>query len=141
MAILSFKLNKVFGEKKEKSSKKVSVKANSAIESVKKAKSDNIGDYLHVNFKYEVRYEPDVGEITLEGSLWFAHPNLKDMVSDSGKDKLQLKGEAVQEISTSIVRESLVESLDIARKLRLPLPINLPTVEIKAKTVDFKKAA
>lgn len=139
MTILNFKLTKVTGERKDKTSKHTTVKANSAIESIKKEKNDNVGEYLHVNFKYEVKYEPDVGEIVLEGNLWYTNPKLKDLMEDS-KDKIQLKNEAVQEISTSIIRESLLESLDIAKKLRLPLPINLPRVEIKSKTVDFKKA-
>ena len=139
MAILNFRLTKITGEKRDKVSRQVTVKANSAIESVKKGKNDGIGEYLHVNFKYEVKYEPDVGEIVLDGHLWYAHPKLKDYMEDL-KDKIQLKHEAVQEISSAIIRESLLESLDIAKKLNLPLPINLPKVEIKSKTVDFKKA-
>jgi hypothetical protein len=139
MTILNFRLTKVSGEKRDKASQKVTVKANSAIESVKKGKSDGIGEYLHVNFKYEVSYEPDVGEIVLNGHLWYTNPKLKDYIEDL-KDKIQLKQEAVQEISTAIIRESLLESLDIAKRLNLPLPINLPKVEIKSKTVDFKKA-
>ena len=140
MTIVNFKLTKVTGEKRDRVSKKTTVKANSAIESVKKEKSDNVGEYLNVNFKYEVRYEPDIGEIILEGNLWYIHPKLKDVIEDS-KDKIKLKKEAVQEISTSIIRECLLESLDIAKKLRMPLPINLPSVEIKAKSVEFKKAS
>lgn len=139
MAILNFRMTRVTGEKKDKISRNTKVKANSAIVSVKKESSDGIGEYLHVNFRYEVKYDPDIGEILLEGNLWYAHPKLKDLMEES-KDKIELKNEAVQEISTSIVRESLLESLDIAKKLRLPLPINLPRVEIKSKTVDFKKA-
>lgn len=140
MAILNFRLTRVTGEKRDKLSKNTKVKANSAIVSVKKESSEGVGEYLQVNFRYEVKYEPEIGEIVLEGNLWYAHPKLNEY-AEEGKDKIQLKNEAVQEISTSIVRESLLESLDIAKKLRLPLPINLPRVEIKSKTVDFKKAA
>lgn len=139
MAILNFRLTKVTGEKKERISKNTTVKANSAIESVKKEKSDGVGEYLEVNFRYEVKYSPDIGEIVLQGNLWYASPKLNELIEE-GKEKIQLKNEAVQEISTAIIRESLLESLDIAKKLRLPLPINLPRVEIKSKTVDFKKA-
>ncbi|MDD5111222.1 MAG: hypothetical protein PHG85_01600 [Candidatus Altiarchaeota archaeon] len=139
MAILNFKLNKISGEKREKASKRASVKANSAIVSVKREKNDSVGEYLHVNFKYDVKYDPDIGEIAVEGILWYSHPNLKEQMDES-KDKVTLKNEAVQEISTSIIRECLLESIDIAKKLKLPIPINMPTVEIKAKTVDFKKA-
>jgi len=139
MAILNFRVTKITGEKKSRITKQTSVKANSAIVSVKKDKAEGAGEYLHVNFRYEVKYDPDLGEIVLEGTLWYTHPKLKDQMEDK-KDKIQLKNEAVQEISTAIVRESLLESLDIARKLNLPAPINLPRVEIKAKTVDFKKA-
>lgn len=139
MTIVNFKLTKVTGERKDKVSTKTTVKANSAIESIKKEKNKDLGDYLLVSFKYEVKYDPEIGEIAIEGDLWYTNPKLKELMEDK-KDKIQLKKEAVQEISTAIIRESLLESLDIAKKLRLPLPINLPRVEIKAETVDFKKA-
>jgi hypothetical protein len=36
-----------------------------------------------------------------------------------------------------ILRDCLLEAIDITRKLRLPLPISLPKVDVKSKEVNF----
>ena len=53
--------------------------------------------------------------------------------------KITLDPEAGQEISTAILRDSLLEALDITRKLRLPAPLSLPKVNVKGKEVTFPK--
>jgi len=139
MTVYNFKINKMSGERRDKNVKGVEVKANSTILSVKKEKDKRIGDYLHVNFKYDVLYEPEVGEVHLEGSLWYTHPKLDSVVSDL-KDKVELKNEAIKEISNSVIQESIVEALDISRKLQLPPPLQLPTVSVKPEKMKFTKA-
>lgn len=140
MAVLNFKINKLSGERKDKKVKSIEVKANSTIMSIKKAKDKRIGEYLHVNFKYDVDYSPGVGEIHIEGSLWFTHPKLDTVMSDL-KDKIELKNEAVKEISNSVIQESIVEALEISRKLQLPAPLQLPTVTVKPEKLKFSKAS
>jgi len=142
MTVLNIRLNKITGERKDKKKDiaDVTANANSTISSVKIMKNDSVGKYLLVNFKYRVGYEPDIGGIELEGSLWFLHPALDKMVKD-GKEKIELKKEAVEEVSTAVIRESLIESVNIARKLGLPLPIQLPKVDVKPDEIKFKKAS
>lgn len=140
MAIVNFKINKISGERKKDRWQKVSAKANSTIASMKLEKDKNIGEYLLVNFKYEVTYEPDIGDIVLDGTLWYLHPDLKSMVKEE-KESLELKNEAIREISTAVIRDSLLESLDISRKLQLPPPLQLPTVNVKPDQLKFKKAS
>jgi hypothetical protein len=120
--------------------KGIEVKANSTIISVKKAKDKRIGQYLHVNFKYDVIYEPELGEIHLEGSLWYTHPKL-DTVAVDVKDKVELNNDAIKEISNSVIQESIVEALELSRKLQLPAPLQLPTVTVKADKMKFAKAS
>jgi len=140
MTVVNVRINKISGKREEKKIKNVTANANSTITSLKKLKDKSIGDYLLVNFKYDIKYEPDIGELSLEGSLWYIHPNLKNVVTES-KDKISLKKEAIEEISTVIVRDSLLESLELARKLQLPPPIQLPKVEVKPEELKFKKAS
>jgi hypothetical protein len=139
MTVLNIKFNKILGERREKNVKSIEVKANSTILSLKRAKDKRIGDYLHVNFKYDVNYEPDIGEIHLEGSLWYQHPKLDSVVSEV-KDRIELQNEAIVEISNSVVQESIVEALDLSRKLQLPAPLQLPTVTVKTEKMKFEKA-
>jgi hypothetical protein len=139
MTIYNVKLNKVSGERKDKVVKGIEVKANSTILSLKKDKDKRLGDYLHVNFKYDVMYEPDVGEIHIEGSMWYTHPKL-DSVAIDMKETYELKNEAIKEISNSMIQESIVEALDMSRKLQLPAPLQLPTVTVKPEKMKFAKA-
>ncbi len=139
MTVLNFKINKLSGERRDKNVKSIEIKANSTILSVKKDKDKRIGEYLHVNFKYTVAYEPEVGEVHMEGSLWYTHPKLNSVYSEI-KDKVELKNEAVKEISNAVIQESIVEALGMSRKLQLPAPFQLPTVTVKPEKMKFKKA-
>jgi hypothetical protein len=139
MTVYNFKINKLTGERKDKNVQSIEVKANSTIMSVKTAKDKRLGEYLHVNFKYDVEYAPEVGEVHIEGYLWYTHPKLDSVVSDL-KDKVELKNEAIKEISNSVIQESIVEALELSRKLQLPSPLQLPTVTVKAEKMKFAKA-
>ena len=139
MAILNVKFNKLTAERKDRDVKSIEVKANSTILSLKRAKDKRIGDYLHVNFKYDVLYQPDVGEVHLEGTMWYTNPKLDSVVEET-KDKVELKNDAIREISTAVVQESIVEALDMSRKLQLPAPLQLPSVNVKAEKMKFMKA-
>lgn len=139
MAILNVKFNKITAERKDRDVKSIEVKANSTILSLKRTKDKRIGDYLHVNFKYDVLYQPDIGEVHLEGTLWYTNPKLDSVVEET-KDKVELKNDAIREISTAVVQESIVEALDMSRKLQMPAPLQLPSVNVKAEKMKFMKA-
>lgn len=140
MPILNYRLTKFSGEREDNEASDIEVKANSTIISLKKEKDDRIGEYVVVNFMYEVEYQPDLGNIKLEGSLWYRHPKLKDMVKEE-KNKIELSGEAVTEISTAIIQKSLLESIELSKKLQLPPPMKLPKVSVKQDKVKFAKAS
>jgi len=139
MAILNVKFNKITAERKDRDVKSIEVKANSTILSLKRTKDKRIGEYLHVNFKYDVLYQPDIGEVHLEGTLWYTNPKLDSVVEET-KDKVELKNDAIREISTAVVQESIVEALDMSRKLQMPAPLQLPSVNVKAEKMKFMKA-
>ena len=139
MTVLNFRINKISGDRVDKEVKGIEVKANSTIVSVKKAKNKRIGDYLHINFRYDVEYTPGIGEVHLEGSLWYQHAKL-DSVYSEVKGKVDLKKDAVSEISNAVIRDSIIEALWLARKLQLPAPFQLPTVTVKGEKYTFPKA-
>ncbi|MFH1054678.1 MAG: hypothetical protein V1744_01140 [Candidatus Altiarchaeota archaeon] len=139
MTVFNVKLNKLSGERKDKDVKSIEVKANSTLLSMKRGKDKRIGEYLHVNFSYDVRFEPEIGSIHLEGSMWYTHPKLDTVVSDL-KDKIEINNEVIRELSNSVIQESIVEALALSRKLQLPSPMQLPTVTVKAEKMKFAKA-
>lgn len=140
MAILNYRIQEFSGKRVDKQVKSIEVNANSRIISVSKEKDKRVGQYLHVNFEYDVKYEPGVGELRIAGTLWYTHDKLDDVVKIE-KHKVELKKEVVTEISTAIVRESLLEALDFTRKLQLPPPMQLPTVNVKPEKLSFTKAS
>jgi len=73
-------------------------------------------------------------------NLWYLNKDLKKVVRKE-KDKVTVDKEVMEEVSTSIIREALLDSIEISRKLQLPPPMNLPRVEVKSKGESKTKAA
>lgn len=138
MTVVNYRVTKIDAERTGARAESVTANANSMITSMKQENDKNAGDYLLVTYKYSVQYEPEIGHIELEGSLWYMNKDLKKLVRKD-KDKVTVEREVMEEVSTYIIREALLDSVEIARKLELPPPMQLPKVEIKNK--DVKKAA
>lgn len=140
MPTINYRVNKIEGVRTGDEASSVEIKSNFAILSVKQEKNPSIGDILDVAFRFEVDYEPSLGKMKIEGSLWYADKDMKKLVSE--KDgKVKMEPELVKAVTTSIVRESLLEVIDLSKKLRLPVPIKLPSVEMKPTKLEFKKTA
>jgi hypothetical protein len=140
MPTINYRVNKIEGVRTGDEANSVEIKSNFAILSVKQEKNPSIGDILDVAFRFEVDYEPSLGKMKVEGSLWYADKDLDKLVSE--KDgKVKLEPELVKAVTTSIVRESLLEVIDLSKKLRLPVPIKLPSVEMKPTKLEFKKTS
>ncbi|MCX6694862.1 MAG: hypothetical protein NTU61_01005 [Candidatus Altiarchaeota archaeon] len=133
-------MNKILGERTDKKVSNIEIKANSTVVSMKREKDKRVGDYLLVKFKYVVNYEPGVGSIQLEGSLWYTNDDLDKQMKEE-KDKIELKSEAVKEITNTIIQESVVEALDVSRRIILPPPLQLPTVNVKQEKIKFTNGA
>ncbi len=138
MTVLNFKIRRLEGEKNRVDIKNIEIKANSVIQSAKKDKDKRIGEFLHVNFKYTAEYQPEVGKINLEGSLWYQHPKLDSVVTEV-KDKIEIKKEAMAEISNAIIVDCMIEALSLSRKLQLAPPMQMPTVTVKGDLYKFPK--
>lgn len=142
MSVMNYRIKKLSGERKEMEKKELSnvdVSSNFLITSMRKERDKRVGDYLLVNFSFNVQYKPDLGRIDLEGYLWYTDPDLGNVVAE--KDgKLDVQSDALKEISNAILKDSILEAVDITRKLGLPVPINLPKVTVKPSEVSFPKA-
>jgi len=140
MTVANLRLNKIVAERNDKKVSDIEIKANSTIVSMRREKDKRVGEYLLVKFKYLVSYEPGVGSIHLEGTLWYTHEDLDKQVKEE-KNQIELKGDAVREITNTIIQESVIEALDVSRKIVLPPPLQLPTVNVKQDKIKFTKAA
>jgi hypothetical protein len=142
MTIVNYRIKKMTAERSDLGASEVGnvdVNSNFLIVSMSKKNDPTIGDYLLVNFKFNVYYKPDLGRIDMDGFLWYTEKELEKTVAEKA-GKVEIQPEALKEISTTILRDSLLEATDIARKLRLPIPLNLPKVNVP-KEAKFPKAA
>ncbi|MFH1403269.1 MAG: hypothetical protein ABIH11_03265 [Candidatus Altiarchaeota archaeon] len=140
MTVLNYRISKVVGERHDKKVKSVEVNANSTIISIKKMNDKRVGDYLLVNFRYDVEYGPGVGLIQMVGSLWYTNPKLNTVYSEE-KDRIELKKDAMVELSNAIIQESIIEAIALSKRLGLPVPLQLPTVNVKQDKIRFPKAS
>lgn len=140
MPTVNYRIDRIEGSRTGDEAKSVDVKSNFAILSVKMDNNPNIGDFLNVSFRFEVGYEPNLGNMKVEGTLLYSEKDLDKMVTIK-KDTIKLGSEVVKDVTNSIVRESLLEIIELSKKLRLPVPIRLPRIEMEPRKLEFKKAS
>lgn len=140
MPTVNYRIDRIEGARTGDEAKSVEVKSNFAILSVKMDNNPAIGDFLNVSFRFEVGYEPNLGNMKIEGTLWYNEKDLNKLVTVK-KDVVKLEPEVVRDVTNSIVRESLLEIIELSKKLRLPIPIRLPRIEMEPKKLEFKKAS
>lgn len=132
MALMNFKPYKISGERKkdiEDIPGEISRNYQFEIKSIKRKKTDELGDHLVINFFFEVEYRPDFGKVSLEGSIVYKHSELEKMCIGE-EDNLKLSKEAYAEVSNAFMRASLIELIEVSRKIHLPIPISLPRLEL-----------
>ncbi len=140
MPTINYRIEKIEGKSTGEEAERVDVKSNFAILSIKKDNSPVVGDFIRVNFRFEIGYKPDLGSMKIEGNVWYRGDNLDKLVTEK-KGKIRLDPEVVKEVTTSIVRDSLLEMVDLSKKLRLPAPVRLPNVDVRSTEFEFTKAS
>ncbi|MEM4347841.1 MAG: hypothetical protein QW802_04580 [Candidatus Altiarchaeota archaeon] len=143
MPVVNFQITKIEAIRKnfDGEIKKVDVKSNFTISSIRKGKDERIGDYLDVTFKFDVNYSPDIGNIIVEGVLWYYSKDLKSEILEEKKGRIALRADASSEISNAVLQGSLIEAIILAKKVRLPIPIKLPSVNLKQGKMEFNMAS
>ncbi len=83
---------------------------------------------IEMDFEFNVKYDPDVGNISLRGNVLF-HDNDIDKIMKIWKDKKELDGTVAVEVMNAVFRQSLTKAVVISGDLRLPPPIRFPVVQ------------
>ena len=105
--IANFRINKMVGEKtSEEDIGKVNMKPNFRIASLKKESDERLGDYVTVNFEFEGAYDPDIGNIKLDGNLMYYDSKFDEMVHEKKKE-IELEPEAIEEIMNFVLQNSI----------------------------------
>jgi len=143
MPILRITYNNIEGRKTEKISQAVEVSTNTHIKDIRKEKL-GAGDAIAIDFKLETDYKPNIGVLSVEGTVYYVSAELEKVIKMEGT-KIRLSPEVVKEIHTAILREPVIVAINTAERLGLPMPINFPMVEVSkapaaAKAPEAKKS-
>lgn len=134
MPAIGFNINAIDAKVDSTTERKGNVNVNSSpsITSIEKRNVDFplAKDVVAINFKFETKYEPKVGWITMEGEVLYTSDNPKEMIAKWKKEKKMEDSVAIEVLNT-IFRRCLAKAIEIAAELRLPPPVSFPIVKLK----------
>ncbi len=134
MPAIGFNINAIDAKVDSTTERKGNVNVNSSpsITSIEKRDVDFplAKDVVAINFKFETKYEPKVGWITMEGEVLYTSDNPKEMIAKWKKEKKMEDSVAIEVLNT-IFRRCLAKAIEIAAELRLPPPVSFPIVKLK----------
>ncbi len=140
MATIGFNFTKMLVERKPATGTKISVANNISVVNVDQQKLAVAGgsNVLAVGFRFELKYNPEIGHILLEGTVLelVSEEHLKENLA-SWKEKKMLKRDMLGHIMQVILARCQIQGIILAKELNLPSPIPLP----KIKMDDSKAAA
>lgn len=140
MATIGFNFTKMLVERKQATGTKITVANNISVVNVDQQKLSVAGgsNVLAVSFKFELKYNPEIGNILLEGTVLelVSEEHLKENLA-SWKEKKILKKDMLGHIMQVILARCQIQGIILAKELNLPSPIPLP----KIKMDDSKAAA
>lgn len=108
------------------------VNSSPSIVSVEKSEILDMKDVLRVRFAFTAKYEPALGEISIDGSLLWRNPEAKKVLK-AWEESKKLEPKAAAEILNAILRRCLAKAVVLAEDVRLPPPVQFPIVRAKAE--------
>lgn len=142
MPIVGFNYNKIDVEKKDKTAQKMSIKSDVQITNIKEEKlptGKTKTDGLRFDFVYNVAYEPKIGNINLNGFIYYLDDLkiIKDILKSWKKDK-SIPDNVTLEIINAVLFRSTIKALTLSQEVNLPphLPV-IPKANPKSKSKDY----
>lgn len=135
MAIVAFNFNKISVERKGVPRGKINIKNNISIKDVQKAdlslgKAKQAG--LRFIFEYVSKYDPNVGEVKLEGDVLDLEEEKKvKEILDGWKKNKKLPQDLTAAVINNVLNKCNIQALVLSKEVNLPPPINLPRVGVK----------
>ncbi|MFH1916386.1 MAG: hypothetical protein ABIJ21_03920 [Nanoarchaeota archaeon] len=131
MTIIGFELSKMLIERKNIIKGKINIANNVAIKSVEDVKiSVGAGkSALKFTFQFTTKYQPDIGNIIIDGDVIYlcAEDEGKAIISGWKKDK-KIPKEVMTPTLNHVLNKCNVQALLLSRELNLPAPIPLPRI-------------
>jgi len=141
MPIVGFNFDKILVEKNKKVEKNMQLKTDVSITEVQEEKlptGDQNLEGLRFNFKFELKYEPKIGEINIQGFIYYlTEPKLvKDVIKGWKKDK-SIPKPITAEIINMVLYRANIKALLLSQEVNLPPHLNIPRISEKSKAKDY----
>ncbi|MBI2147253.1 hypothetical protein HYU19_02120 [Candidatus Woesearchaeota archaeon] len=131
MAIVGFTINKMLTERQNAVKGKISIKNNVSIKNVEKADL-SLGkarqDGLKFSFEFSCIYEPNIGQIIIEGDVLDLQDkkDVDEALTSWKKDK-KLDPTLMRNVLNTVFGRCNVQALILSRDINLPPPIPIPS--------------
>jgi hypothetical protein len=86
------------------------------------------GGVIAIDFTFDIKYDPKIGEINFEGEVLYKTDKAESIVKAWKKEK-KIDANITVEVLNSVLRKCMSKAIDIANELRLPPPMQFPTVK------------
>jgi hypothetical protein len=88
-------------------------------------------DFLLVEFNLKTTYEPKIGELKVSGIAYYTDDKLDDKYEKDKKGNIRIKSQVIGEVAQIVFTTPAILAVNMAKELRLPMPIQFPRVEMK----------
>jgi hypothetical protein len=140
MQIVGFNFDSLSASRLVKKIEKVNVKHNVNLVSINKDEVD-LGrkqPVLKVNFEFTVKYDPDIGNIKIAGSLLVTDQQKElDKIFDNWEKEKKLTQEQTTMLINSVLVKSNIKALNLSQDVNLPPHIPLPKITPKVDTENY----
>lgn len=106
----------------------ITVRNNSTLEAVSKEET-----HLEINFVFTSKYQPQIGEIKIEGVLTYRdEPQKLDQALEKWKnsDQQNLPEEMAENVHNTIFSNCVVEATILSKQVQLPPPMPAPQISL-----------
>ncbi|MBS3143646.1 hypothetical protein J4446_02095 [Candidatus Woesearchaeota archaeon] len=131
MGIVSFVFDKISAEKTGKIKEKVDISHNFNIKHVEKTEINIQGNKpaLKLSFDFTVNYEPNIGNIKMNGNLTYMDkPEELKKLEDQWKKEKKLPVGVTSLVANTILTKANIKALMLSQEVNLPPQIHLPKV-------------
>src|SRR3989344_6240315 len=131
MGIVSFAFDKISAEKTGKITNQVNINHNFNIRNVEKTDINIQGkkSALKLSFDFTVNYEPNIGNIQMNGNLTYMDkPEELKKLEDQWKKEKKLPVGVTSLVANTILTKANIKALMLSQEVNLPPQIHLPKV-------------
>lgn len=141
MPIVGFNFTQIHSEKKKALEGQVQIKSNVTITDVKEEKlptGKTKTDGLRFDFNFSLEYEPKIGNISLQGFIYYMDdPKILKEVLEDWKKKKTMSKEVTEQIINTVLYRASIKAITLAEEINLPPHIRMPIIAPNANPKDY----